>query len=110
MHAMNALLRFSALLLALVVLSGCGGMAGYKTVKESDFAKLAPGKSTKADVQNLLGRPASETGGGGREEVWEYPYYANTESMLLWLFFDPAGTLKTYRTVLPRLYLPDSRD
>ncbi len=107
---MNALLRSAALLLVLVMLPACGTLAGYKFIQEADLAGLAPGQSTRADVEKLLGRPLSASGRGRHEEVWEYRYAANTETMWLWVYFDAGGTVKTYRTVLPRLYQPDTRD
>ena len=106
---MNALLRTAALLLVLLMLPACGSLAGYKFLQETDLAGLAPGQS-RADVEKLLGRPAGASGGGRHLEVWEYRYAANTETMLLWVYFDAGGTLKKYDTLLPRLYQSDTRD
>ena len=107
---MAIVLRTACLLLVLAALPACGTLEGYKFIQESDLAALAPGRSTRADVQKLLGRPFNTTGAGSRDEVWEYHYAANTESMLLWVFFDAGGTIKQVQSVLPRLYQREPPD
>ena len=101
----------TAVVLAAIAVMACAGQPGVRdwmTIHEESFARIVPGQSTKEDVEALLGRPVQTSRFPNlAEEVWDYKYAANTETKNLWVYFDPAGTVKRYEIILPRLYQLD---
>jgi outer membrane protein assembly factor BamE (lipoprotein component of BamABCDE complex) len=86
---------FLPALLVVLLCAGCAssGSAG-PTSGAAEFAKVAPGKTTKDEVRALFGTPArahqyrAEAG-----ETWEYPYYGNYERRIFWVEFAANGVV-----------------
>ncbi len=98
---MNALLKgVSTVAASLCLLAGCAADPTVKpwwTLRESDFLRFQPGKTTKADVRAALGRPGLEmTFPRLGEEVWDYRYPDGAMYMLAWVYFDSRGVYKYY--------------
>ena len=53
------------------LLQSCGGSYGKK-VNEADVLKIEPGKTTKEQVVQYLGQPASKTTTSNGCEIWTY--------------------------------------
>ncbi len=87
--------RNGLILTALFSLTACAGYSPtpFWEIKESAFASLKPGITTKADVRTQIGIP-SEEGIYPRQgvETWDYRYLGGTTvRMLAHVYFDSNG-------------------
>ncbi len=73
---------------------------------EGRIASLGSGKLTRADVSNLVGRPAEVTKySGGQTEIWTYRFMDVTERKLGDVYFDAkSGVGKQVTTYLDPAY------
>jgi hypothetical protein len=79
---------------------------------EGRLMSLGSGKLTRADVSNLVGRPADVTTfAGGATEVWTYRFMNVTERKLGDVYFDKAsGVAKQVTTYLDPAYTSGVND
>ena len=79
-------------------LSGCAGdpeVRPWWTLGEAAFRQIQPGRSTKGDVRNLLGKAILETTFQRlREDVWDYRYLYGAVFMYATVHFDERGVVK----------------
>jgi outer membrane protein assembly factor BamE (lipoprotein component of BamABCDE complex) len=61
-------------LLAVVVMAGCSSVGNREIADDSRIAKIEKGKSTKADVEALVGKPTTVDFTDGGLEKWLYVY------------------------------------
>jgi outer membrane protein assembly factor BamE (lipoprotein component of BamABCDE complex) len=63
----------ASIMLTLAALSGCANTQGSAGITDKDkLAQIKPGKTTKAEVEGLLGRPAHVDLAENGEQVWNY--------------------------------------
>jgi outer membrane protein assembly factor BamE (lipoprotein component of BamABCDE complex) len=91
------------LLLAVVaVLAGCAtqeGVRPYWTLRESNFSGIKPQTTTKADVEQMVGRPMLTTVFPNlSEEVWDYRYIDGVKTWVAEVHFDLQGKTKYLAT------------
>jgi outer membrane protein assembly factor BamE (lipoprotein component of BamABCDE complex) len=81
---------------AVVSLAGCAtayAPTPFWNIRDSAFAGLKPGATTKADVLRVVGVPLTEEHFPRQnEDVWEYRYlHGTTVRMLAYVHFNPNG-------------------
>ena len=93
-------MKYSILFVVLVsaaIAAGCAapqGMRPWWTLHEADFAPMVPAKTTKADVERLVGKPLLTTAFPNlREEVWDYRFIIGTAAHIREIHFDMDGRL-----------------
>ncbi len=90
-------------LLVSFFLSGCSGTYGAGDRRPADSGvvqKILPGKSTKADVERILGQPRRVTFPDLRRELWTYLYsQAKNYVLFIELNHDGANYKDTNLTV-----------
>jgi len=87
---------------AAAVLAGCAAPAGVRplwTLSESNFTPIKAQTTTKADVEQLVGRPLVATVFPNlAEEVWDYRYTDGVKTRVAEVHFDLEGRTKYYTT------------
>ena len=102
--------RFATIALVTIpaLLAACANPAGvrdWNTIKEASFTQILPGRSTKADVEGLLGKPVDTWRFPAlSQELWDYRYHEGGEPKILSVYFNPAGSVTQYLITIPRLY------
>jgi outer membrane protein assembly factor BamE (lipoprotein component of BamABCDE complex) len=110
----NKLTRLTIAGLA-ILLFGCSTVGNTQIEDPNLVAQIQPGKSTKADVQRLMGPPTKQTYLDSGDTVWEYdlsqsqikrtsfiPYFSmvaggtNVEEHTLTVRFNNEGVVKEY--------------
>jgi len=100
--------RFSLLyaMAAAVLLAGCVTQEGMRpkwTLHEGDFTSITPQKTSKQDVERLVGKPLSSMVFANLgEEVWDYRYMNGTDTYVAEVHFDMQGQTKYYTTYKDR--------
>lgn len=96
-------------LAAAAVLAGCAAAEGIRpkwTLHESDFTSIKPETTTKADVENLVGKPImAMVFPNLAEEVWDYRYMYGVQTYVAEVHFDMQGRTKYYTTYPDRCWL-----
>jgi outer membrane protein assembly factor BamE (lipoprotein component of BamABCDE complex) len=89
---------------AAAAFAGCATQEGMRpkwTLHEGDFASIAPQKTSKQDVERLVGRPlTSMVFRNLGEEVWDYRYMDGVMTYVAEVHFDMQGRAK-YTTTYP---------
>jgi outer membrane protein assembly factor BamE (lipoprotein component of BamABCDE complex) len=84
------------------VLAGCATQPGVRpkwTLHEGDFASIAPQRTSKEDVERLVGKPLTAmTFRNLGEEVWDYRYMDGVKTYIAEVHFDMQGRAKYYTT------------
>jgi outer membrane protein assembly factor BamE (lipoprotein component of BamABCDE complex) len=111
---LNKLTRLTIIGFA-ILLFGCTSVGNTQIEDPNLVAQIQPGKSTKADVQRLMGPPTKQTYLDSGDTVWEYdlsqsqikptsfiPYFSmvaggtNVEEHTLTVRFNNEGIVKEY--------------
>ena len=103
--AMRYVARLGAAVLLAVMVTACAFTDGRRdgwTIKEETFKQIVPGKSTRADIEQLFGKPhRTLVYPFNQQEGWEYPYAGPGIVNTLIVVFeseDPASRVKTSMT------------
>jgi len=87
-------------------LAGCATQEGVRpkwTLHAGDFAPITPQKTSKQDVERLVGKPfMSMVFPNLSEEVWDYRYMDGVETHVAEVHFDMQGRTKYYTTYKDR--------
>jgi hypothetical protein len=80
----------------MVDLDAVGRVASvYEALSPEGFARLVPGRSSRADVERELGRPASiDHVASWKGDIMTYRWQSNYQPMLFWVYLDPANTVQ----------------
>lgn len=91
-------------LVAAAALAGCATQEGVRpkwTLHEGDFASIVPQKTSKQDVERLVGKPLTTMVFARLgEEVWDYRYMDGVKTYIAEVHFDLKGLAK-YTTTYP---------
>jgi outer membrane protein assembly factor BamE (lipoprotein component of BamABCDE complex) len=91
---------------AAAALAACAAQEGVRpkwTLHEGDFTSITPQKTSKQDVERLVGKPLTtmvfpRLG----EEVWDYRYMNGVDTYVAEVHFDMQGQTKYYTTYWDR--------
>jgi outer membrane protein assembly factor BamE (lipoprotein component of BamABCDE complex) len=82
------------------ILAGCAWREGVRpwwTLREQNFAQITPVKSTKADVEIMVGKPLlTMVFHNLGEEVWDYRFTDGVKPHIAHVYFDMQGRMKYY--------------
>jgi outer membrane protein assembly factor BamE (lipoprotein component of BamABCDE complex) len=79
-----------------------------QVLNEAQFAKFLVGKTTMADVHQMIGRPARTMYFPRLDQrVWDYRYEENTQLMILYVTFNAAGIVTEVAKTLDASDSPD---
>jgi len=85
---------------AAMLAAGCATVPGLQhwwNRSETDFQRLRPGVTTRADVRAQFGTPDGMVVFDNlSEEVWDYYFADGSQGMLAWVVFDLQGRFKYY--------------
>jgi outer membrane protein assembly factor BamE (lipoprotein component of BamABCDE complex) len=91
-------------LAAAAALAGCATQEGVRpkwTLRGGDFASISPQKTSKQDVERLVGKPLTTMVFARLgEEVWDYRYMDGVKTHIAEIHFDMQGRTK-YMTTYP---------
>jgi len=94
---------------AAAILAGCVTQEGVRpkwTLHEGDFTSITPQKTSKQDVERLVGKPMmTMVFPNLGEEVWDYRYMFGVKTYVAEVHFDMQGRTKYYTSYPDRCAL-----